>query len=304
MPASPAPEPLLRRLEWSVVRRLEGLLQGDYRTLARGPGTDLADMREYQYHDDVRHIDWNVTARMQAPYVREFLEDREVTAWFLLDLSASVDFGSGAVSKRAVLADFTTLLCRLLAGKGNRVGAMLFHSGIERVIPARGGRRQVLHVLDAVLKRPARRDPRPTDLGVALREAGRIIRRRSVVFLVSDFISMPGWEKPLGALASRHDVIAVRLLDPLEQKLPDLGLITFQDAETGEQLFVDTHDRRFRRRFESIAAARDEALRTTFANAGVDALELSTNDDPVDAVARFAHMRRRRLAALMPGMAP
>ena len=302
MPASPAPDAVLRRLEWSVARRLEGLLQGDYRTVARGPGTDLADLREYQYHDDVRHIDWNVTARLQTPYVREYLEDREITAWFLLDLSASVDFASGSVSKRAVLAEFTTLLCRLLAGKGNRVGAILFHAGIERVIPARGGRRQVLHILNAVQRREAKAQrPRPTDLALALRETGRIVRRRSVLFLVSDFISMPGWERPLGALASRHDVIAVRLLDPLEQRLPDMGLLTFQDAETGEQLFVDTHDRKFRRRFESIAAARDEALRTTFATSGVDVLELSTDDDVVDAVARFAQMRRRRLALALPG---
>jgi uncharacterized protein (DUF58 family) len=304
MPVSPAPDTLLRRLEWQVARRLEGLLQGDYRTLSRGPGTDFADLREYQYHDDVRHIDWNVTARLQQPYVREYLEDRDITAWFLLDMSASVDFGSGAVSKRAVLAEFTTLLCRLLAGKGNRVGALLFRAGIERVIPARGGRRQVLHILNAVERPAPVKTPRPTDLALALREAGRIVRRRSVLFLVSDFISMPGWEQPLGALASRHDVIAVRLLDPLEQRLPDLGLLTFQDAETGEQLFVDTHDRGFRHRFEGIAAAREEALRAAFANAGVDALELSTDDDPVDAVARFAEMRRRRLALAQPGVAP
>jgi uncharacterized protein (DUF58 family) len=304
MPASPAPEAIPRRLEWPVARRLEGLLQGGYRTVARGPGTDLADIREYQYHDDVRHIDWNVTARMQTPHVREFLEDREITAWFLLDLSASLDFGSGSVSKRAVLAEFTTLVCRLLAGRGNRVGAMLFHDHIERVIPARGGRRQVLHILDAVQRRDTRpRSPRPTDLGLALREAGRIVKRRSALFLVSDFISMPGWEQPLEGLAARHDVVAVRLLDPLETRLPDLGLLTFQDAETGEQLFVDTHDKGFRRRFAAIAEAREDALRATFAHAGVDAMELSTGDDTVDALARFAQMRRRRMTAPAAGMA-
>jgi uncharacterized protein (DUF58 family) len=293
MSASPAPDAVLRRLEWRVARRLEGLLQGDYRTVSRGAGTDFADLREYQHHDDVRHIDWNVTARMQTPYVREYLEDREITAWFLLDMSASVDFGSGPVSKRAVLAEFAALLCRFLADKGNKVGALLFRSGIERVIPARGGRRQVLHIVEAVQKRTPVKDPRPTDLGLVLREAGRILRRRAALFLVSDFISMPGWEQPLGALAARHDVIAVRLLDPLEQRLPDLGLLTFQDAETGEQLFVDTHDRKVRCRFESIAAAREEALHAAFAAAGVDAMEISTAEDPVDAVARFAQMRRR-----------
>jgi len=300
MPAPPTPETILRRLEWTVVRRLEGLLQGDYRSLLRGTGVDLADLREYQYHDDVRHIDWNVTARLGTPHVREYLEDREITAWFLLDLSASVDFGSGAVSKRDLLAEFTAMLCRLLAGKGNRVGAILFHAGVDRVIPARGGRQQVLHILDAVMKRAPAKTPRPTDLALALREAGRILRRRSVAFLVSDFISMPGWEQPLGALASRHEVVAVRLCDPLESRLPDLGFITFQNCETGEQLFVDTHDRGFRRRFAGIAAARDEALRAAFAGAGVDALELSTEDDLVDAVVHFVQMRRRRARIAAP----
>src|SRR5262249_24523762 len=147
MPASPAPDAVLRRLDWRGARPPEGLLQGDHRTGARGPGTDLADLREDHDYDHVRHIHWNVTARPQTPHVREFLEDREIPAWFLLDLSASVDFGSGPVSKRALLAEFTTLLSRLLVGKGNRVGAILFHAGIERVIPARGGRRQVLHIL-------------------------------------------------------------------------------------------------------------------------------------------------------------
>jgi len=138
---------------------------------------------------------------------------------------------------------------------------------------------------------------------VALREAGRIVKRRSALFLVSDFISMPGWEQPLEALAARHDVVAVRLLDPLETRLPDLGLLTFQDAETGEQLFVDTHDKGFRRRFAAIAEAREDALRTTFAHAGVDAMELSTGDDTVDALARFSQMRRRRMTAPVAGVA-
>ena len=148
----PAPEAILRRLELKISRRLEGLLQGDNRSLFRGQGLDLADMREYQYYDDVRHIDWNVTARLQIPYVREYLEDREITAWFLLDMSPSVDFQSVSVSKRAVLAEFTTLMCRFLSGKGNRAGALLFSGGVERLIPARGGRHQLLIILDALTR--------------------------------------------------------------------------------------------------------------------------------------------------------
>jgi uncharacterized protein (DUF58 family) len=300
MTAPLPPEAILHRLDLKIARRLEGLLQGDHRSPYRGQGLDLADLREYQYHDDVRHIDWNVTARMQIPHVREYLEDREITAWFLLDMSPSIDFQSVSVSKRAVLAEFTVLMCRFLAGKGNRAGALLFSGGVEHMIPARGGRRQFLMLLDALTRyrNPGKR--RATDLKRVLGDAGRMIRRRSLVFIVSDFISAPGWEKPLAQLASRHDVIAVRLLDPLEVRLPDLGLLTFQDAENGEQIFVDTHDRGFRARFAAAAEAREEELHAAFGAAGVDALELSTEDDVADAVLRFADMRKLRFAKSAP----
>jgi uncharacterized protein (DUF58 family) len=257
---------------------------------------DFADLREYQYHDDVRHMDWNVTARLQIPHVREFLEDREITAWFLLDMSPSIDFQSVSVSKRTVLSEFTTLMCRFLSGKGNRAGALLFSGGVERMVPARGGRQQFLVLLDALSRYRAPKKVQATDLKRVLSDAAKMIRRRSLVFVVSDFISAPGWEKPLSQLANRHDVIAVRLTDPLEVRLPDLGLITFQDAESGDQLFVDTHDRGFRARFHAAAEKRDEELATAFQAAGVDALELSTEDDVADAVLRFADMRRLRFA--------
>ncbi|RYY67784.1 MAG: DUF58 domain-containing protein, partial [Comamonadaceae bacterium] len=143
-------EQVLKRLEWKVIKRLDGLLQGDYRTLLRGTGLDLADLREYQLHDDVRHIDWNVTARMQQPHVRVFTEDREMAAWFLLDLSPSVDFGSGELRKRNISAEFVAVLARLLTRHGNRVGAMLYGSGVDTVIPTRSGRRHVLHLMHSI----------------------------------------------------------------------------------------------------------------------------------------------------------
>jgi uncharacterized protein (DUF58 family) len=299
MPAPQTPEAVLRRLDLKVARRLEGLLQGDHRSSFRGQGLDLADLREYQYHDDVRHMDWNVTARLQIPHVREFLEEREITVWFLLDMSPSIDFESVSVSKRMVLAEFTNLLCRLLTGRGNRAGALLFSGKVERVIPARGGRRQLLQILEALTH--YRPKPGPTDLHHALDDAARLIRRRSLIFIVSDFISPGGWEKPLSLLASRHDVVAVRLSDPLEVRLPDLGLLTFQDSETGEQLFVDTNDRGFRGRFAALAESREDYLRQAFQTAGVDAIELSTEDDVADAVLRFADMRKHRFAVRVPG---
>ncbi|MBC5781647.1 DUF58 domain-containing protein [Ramlibacter sp. USB13] len=294
-PATPAhhAEHVLRRLEWKVIRRLDGLLQGDYRTLLRGTGLDLADLREYQLHDDVRHIDWNVTARMQSPHVRVFTEDREMSAWFLLDLSPSVDFGSGELRKRNVSAEFVAVLARLLTRHGNRVGAMLYGSGVDAVIPTRSGRRHVLHLLHSMLDRVTA-EGSPTRLADLLASGASLIKRRSTVFVVSDFISEPGWEKALAQLAQRHEVVAVRVLDPLELDLPDLGLLTLRDAESGEQVVVDTHDAGFRKRFARIAAQREADLREALTRSGVDALELSTDADLVDAIVRFVDMRKRR----------
>ena len=294
LPAPPRAEHVLRRLEWTVIRRLDGLLQGDYRTLMRGSGLDLADLREYQLHDDVRHIDWNVTARMQVPHVRVFTEDREMAAWFLLDLSPSVDFGSTDQRKRNVSSEFVAVLARMLTRHGNRVGALLYGSGVDTVMPARGGRMHVLQLLHAMQTRPVAAERGSTKLHDLLYTGAATVRRRSTVFVVSDFISEPGWEKALGQLAQRHEVVAVRLLDPMELELPDLGLIPIRDAETGEQMLVDTHDAAFRKRFARIAAQREADLRQAFARAGVDTLELSTSDDLVHAVMRFAELRKRR----------
>ena len=293
VPAESA-EQLLRRLEWTVLKRLDGLLQGDYRTLLRGTGMDLADLREYQYHDDVRHIDWNVTARLQQPHVRVFTEDREMSAWFLLDLSPSMDFGSGERGKRQVSTDFVGVLARLLTRHGNRVGALLYGAGVDAVVPARGGRQHVLHLLHTLQQRPEAASAGLTRLHELLESAANLIRRRSTLFVVSDFITEAGWEKPLGLLAQRHEVIAVRLLDPLELELPDLGLIPIRDAETGEQLLVDTHDAGFRRRFARIAAQREAALRQALTAAGVDTLELSTDDKLANAIMRFTDLRKQR----------
>lgn len=296
-------EALLRRLEWTVIRRLDGLLQGDYRTLWRGAGLDLADLREYQHHDDVRHIDWNVTARLQQPYVRQFTEDRELAAWFLVDLSASVDFGSDLRAKRGVAREFVAVLARLLTRHGNRVGALLYGTEVDTVLPARGGRLHVLNLLQRMARRPAESAPGATNLSDLLAAAQRIVKRRCSVFVVSDFISPGGWEKPLAELARRHDVTAVRLYDPLEMELPDLGLVTLRDAETGDQLLVDTHDAGFRRRFAAAAEKREQALLAAFAQAGVDTLELATDDDLLDAILRFADLRRQR-SRIATGGAP
>jgi len=293
----PDPERVLQRLDWTVIRRLDGQLQGNYRTLFRGFGLELAELREYQLTDDVRAIDWNVTARMQTPYVRQFLEDREITAWFLLDMSPSVDFGAGERQKRDLLVDFVGVLARLLTRHGNRVGAVLFSGREHRYIPAHGGRLQVLRLIHALQEQPRLvRTPR-TDLSKLLEGSLRVIRRRSLLFLVSDFISVPGWERHLDLVGQRHELLAVRLTDPQELSLPDVGPLVLQDAETGEQLFVDTHDRGFRARFAALARRRQEELAAALARAGVDLLPLSTAGDMAKELVRFAAERRQRRAA-------
>jgi len=290
------PERILQRLDWQVIRRLDGLLQGDYRTLFYGYGVDFADLREYQPEDDIRYIDWNVTARMNTPYIRQYVEDREITAWFLLDLSPSVDFGTVQSLKRTVLIDFVATLARLLTRHGNRVGAMFASGGrrVERTIPARGGRIQVLRLVNDLLKHPRLPQAPFTNLTPLLEAGLHSIKRRSLIFIISDFISAPGWEQPLNLLNQRHEVLAVRLWDPREVELPDIGPIIMEDAETGEQLYVDTHDRGFRQRFQEAARRREAALNEAFKHAGVDGLSLSTEEDLVRAIVRFATLRQQR----------
>ncbi|MFN8497117.1 MAG: DUF58 domain-containing protein [Anaerolineae bacterium] len=294
MPSDATPERVLQRLDWHVVRRLDGLLQGDYRTLFYGAGIDLADLREYQPEDDIRYIDWNVTARMDTPYVRQYVEDRDITGWFLLDLSPSLEFGSLQKSKHAMLVDFVTTLARLLTRRGNRVGAVLYDTRVERTIPAGGGRLQVLRLANDLLKLPPASRAPMTDLAPMLTAALYSIKRRSMVFIVSDFVSVPGWERPLKLLCQRHEVIAVRLWDPREMDLPDVGPIILEDAETGEQLYVDTRDKKFRQRFREAAQRREAALNESFRRVGVDVLSLSTEDDMVASLVSFARRRKQR----------
>ncbi len=288
------PERILQRIDWQIIRRLDGRLQGDYRSLFYGYGVDFSDLREYQPYDDIRYIDWNVTARMDAPYVRQYTEDRDIAAWFLLDLSPSVDFGTARHVKRAVLVNFVATLARLLTRHGNRVGAIFYGNQLEKFIPARAGRNQVLHLIKDLLDQPNYAKAGMTNIAPLMEAASRMIKRRSLIFVVSDFISEPGWERPLSLLNQRHEVLAIRLSDPRESELPDVGPVIMEDAETGEQLYVDTHDKRFRQRFEQAARQRDEQLRTSFKRAGVDALPLSTADDLVAAIVRFAGLRQQR----------
>ncbi len=299
-----APERLLQRLDWTVIRRLDGLLQGNYRTLFRGFGLELAELREYQYTDDVRAIDWYVTARMQTPYIRLRVEDREVTAWFLLDVSPSMDFGTARARKRDLLVEFVAVMSRVLTRHGNRVGAVLYNGRTARVIPAEAGKIQVLRLIKELQEEPHLRRSPETRLSALLEAAERVVRRPSLVFIVSDFFSAPGWERPLGVLTRRHEALAVRLVDPRESTLPDIGMVVMEDAETGQQLYIDTHDRKFRARFIEAARRREHELASALVRCATDFLEISTEGDLVQEIVRFATLRKRRKNGASASRAP
>jgi uncharacterized protein (DUF58 family) len=291
-------EALLQQLEWTVFRRLDGLLQGDHKTLFRGSGLELADLREYQAHDDVRHIDWNVTARMQTPHVREHQEDREINAWFLLDLSGSMDFGSANITKRQVMMNFVGVMAKLLMKRGNRLGALILNPAEPdgfKYIPPRMGRRHLLHVLHVLETSPNTQQVHQTNLNAWLARANGMIKRRSSVFVISDFMGPSNWATELSALGRRHDTVAARLFDPAEMNLPNAGLMLLQDSETSEQLLLDTANSKFRNQYMQLMAARESELATCFAQAGVDALELSTDEDLANALMRFSELRKRRV---------
>lgn len=318
----PAPaltaERLLRQLEWRVVRPLDGRLQGDYRSLFKGTGLDFTDLREYEPGDDPRHIEWNVTARLDTPWVREYVESRELTAWLVLDHSASMAFGPVERQKDLVLAEVATTLAHVLTRGGNRVGAVVLDADVDQVIPAASGRTQVLRIAGALLDRrraaaerstavPATRKrrwrrakgrrPSPgvvTDLALALQAVAGLARRRSLVVVVSDFITAPGWDRHLGRLAQRHEVVALQVTDPREFDLPDAGSMYVEDAETGEQIFVDTSDPGFRDRLRRAADERQAGLDAAFRSARVDLYRIGTDDDLVRSLVRISALRRRR----------
>jgi len=288
-------EMIFRRLDWQIVRKLDGLLQGDYRSLFTGHGLDLAEVREYQPEDDVRYMDWNVTARMNEPYVRQYLEDREITAWLVLDTSPSVDFGTARVRKSDLMVEFATVMARLFTRHGNQIAALTFSGGVDELLPPRGGQRQALQMVHQLVRPDRKYTPGATDLGAVLDRAAQTIRRRSLVFVVTDFVSAPGWEDAFGRLARRHEVVAVWLRDPREEDLPDIGPVVLEDAETGEQVYVETQDKRFRARFRALVGERREHIKRTFSRQGVDVLELGTDGDLVRELTRFTLLRRQTI---------
>jgi uncharacterized protein (DUF58 family) len=275
----PLPETLLRALDLTIGRRVEGLLSGDYRSSQLGFGSELAQVRPYEPGDDVRRIDWNVTARMQVPHVRVHLAERVMTTWLVLDTSPSMSFGTADRRKADVAEGAAMAIGHVATRRGNRLGVVTFGDADPKTMLPRQGRTGLLGLLTALHDDAARPAPGGTPFGEAFRRVGGAARQRAFVAVVSDFRGPPDWRKPLLEIAGRHDVVAVEVRDPREQELPNVGELWLVDPETGQKLRVNTRSERLRERFAHAAAAERSQLTTTFAQIGVRHVVLSTAGD-------------------------
>lgn len=286
----------LQNLELSVTRKLDGLLQGDYRGLLPGHGSESGEARLYAPGDDVRHIDWAVTARTNEPHVRDTVADRELETVFVVDASGSMSFGSADLEKRDLALAAVGSFGFLVARGGNRIGALVLDGQAPRWIPARSGRRHLFGILGALQTQG--RDGGAADLATGLQRAGRLARRRGLIVVVSDFLSDTAWAEALRGLGTRHELIAVEVIDPLDVELPAVGLLTVVDTETGRRRYVDTGRSSIRRRYAEAARLQREAIGAGIRAAGADHIRLRTDRDWVMNVARHVSTRRRRLAAI------
>ena len=286
-----AVDQLLRRSRWPVLRRLGFHPGGDERSSLRGAGLEYSDVREYQAGDDPRTIEWNITARSDRPYVRESLPDRGLDAWLLVDITRSLDWGTARCLKRQLALEFSAVVGQLLIGRGNRVGAVLFDDRVRAIIPPSAGRTALLQLIARAERAAESPGDGPTDLDRALTEAGRLIRRRSMMLVISDFMTPGGWQRPLSALAIRHEVIAVWITDPREAEIPDVGVVTFEDPESGEQILVDTRSAHLRARFQKAAAAQRGTIRADLRRARAAVAEMSTATELVPQLISFIKQR-------------
>ncbi|MGQ0552666.1 MAG: DUF58 domain-containing protein [Planctomycetota bacterium] len=278
----------VRRVQLRTRRAVTDMVAGGYRSIFRGSGMEFEEVREYVPGDDVRAIDWNVTARTGRPYIKKFVEEREQTVFLALDISASTRLGSGARSVRQAAAELAAILAFSAVGGGDRAGLLLFSDRVELELPPRSGSRQAFRITREALYREAQ--GRGTGLGLACGHLARVLKRRAYIFLLSDFLA-EGYEKELGLLAARHDVVALRLLDARHHTLPDVGLLRWLDPESGERLLVDSGSARVRAALAERAAAREAALAEVLVRHGVDRVDLPVGDSVVEPL--IAYLRRR-----------
>ncbi|HXY86548.1 MAG TPA: DUF58 domain-containing protein [Gaiellaceae bacterium] len=289
----PIPESLLRALDLTIGHRVAGLLAGDYRSTMLGEGTELAQVRPYIPGDDVRRIEWNVTARTGEPHVRVDLAERVLVTWLVLDTSPSMQFGTAERRKFDVAEGVAIAIGHVATRRGNRLGVVTFGDGSPRTVRPMQGRVGLLGMLSALHEESDGEPVGATSLGEAIGRAGALARQRSVVILVSDFRGPRDWRQPLLELAGRHSVLAVEIRDPREEELPNAGTLWLVDPETGRQLRVDTRSARLRRRFAEAAAAERSDVARAFRAAGARHVVLSTSGDWLRALAVFLRRRTR-----------
>ena len=284
----------IRRLELRTRRLVESSFAGQYQSVFKGRGMNFEEVRPYSPGDEIRSIDWNVTARTGEPYIKKFTEEREMTVMILLDVSASGNFGSVEESKREMAAEIAAILAFSAIHNNDKVGLLLFSDRVELFIPPKKGRHHILRLIREMLYfEPVGRG---TDLSGALEYLNKVVTRRSLLFLVSDFLS-PDFSRPLTVTAKRHDTVALRVVDPAEETLPDVGVVLLEDPETGEQIEVDTSRRSISRSYAKHAEDRLRDLCRLFGARGIDLLELHTDRDYLPVLRGFFERRGRRLAA-------
>lgn len=283
----------VRRIQIFTTRMVQDVFAGEYQSVFKGRGMEFEEVREYQPGDDVRTIDWNVTARTGNPYVKIYREERELTVMLLADVSASGAFGTVRQRKADLIAEFCAVLAFAAINNNDRIGLILFTDRVEKYIPPKKGVTHVLRVIRELLYHSPR--GRGTDIAVALEFLSRVTTRQTVSFLVSDFFAS-GYERALGIAAKRHDLIAVAVSDPRERSLPDVGIMELEDPETGERAAVDTGDRGLREAFARITAGREQARDELFASRGIDCIRVDTAEPYVKELMRFFKARERRMA--------
>ncbi len=284
----------IRRIELRTRRLVNTSFAGQYHSVFKGRGMNFEEVREYTPGDEIRSIDWNVTARMNAPFVKKYTEERELTVMLLVDVSASGNFGSVELSKRELAAEVAAILAFSAIYNNDKVGLILFSDTVELFIPPKKGRLHTLRLIREMLYFEPK--GRGTNLAAALDYLNKVVSRRAVIFLVSDFIA-PDYTKALTVAGRRHDVVALPVIDPGEEQLPDVGLITFEDAETGEQIEINTSSRSLRNAFAAEEAARRKALEKLFGTRGIDVVPLATDKDYLIPLRAFFEQRERRQAA-------
>ena len=289
-------EPLLRRLELTVRNKLDGLLQGNYLGLVPGAGSESGDSRLYVPGDDVRRMDWPVTARTMTPHVRQTIADRELETWLVVDLSPSLDFGTALTEKRELVLAAITAFVHLTVRGGNRVGAIVSTGEKTIRIPARGGTAHARYLMRTIAQMPRAAEGQRGDLAAMLEQLRRPPRKRGLVAIVSDFLGDADWERPLRGLSGRHQLVAAEIIDPRELELPAAGLMTFVDPESGDQLEVQTSNADLRRRYAAAAAEQRARIATMLRHAGAGHLQLRTDRDWLTDVVKFVIARRKTLS--------